>query len=89
MAPSAFASESQKIKQELENFTKADATAAQSAAAVGQGGASTVNGGAFADAKAAEVTLNILRLADDSARQQQGQTLIFSKGKLRSFLCFR
>ena len=78
MAPSAFASESQKIKQELENFTKADATAAQSSAAVGQGGASTVNGGAFADAKAAEVTLNILRLADDSARQQQGQTSIFS-----------
>ncbi len=27
MAPSAFAGESQKIKQELENFTKADATA--------------------------------------------------------------
>ncbi len=78
MAPSAFASESQKIKQELENFTKADATAAQSSAAVGQGGASTVNGSAFADAKAAEVTLNILRLADDSARQQQGQTSIFS-----------
>ncbi len=78
MAPSAFANESQKIKQELENFTKADATAAQSSAAVGQGGASTVNGSAFADAKAAEVTLNILRLADDSARQQQGQTSIFS-----------
>ncbi|MBS1809880.1 MAG: VWA domain-containing protein [Acidobacteria bacterium] len=78
MAPSSFASESQKIRQELENFTKADATAAQSAASVGQGGASTVNGGAFADAKAAEVTLNILRLADDSARQQQGQASIFS-----------
>ncbi len=78
MAPSSFASESQKIRQELENFTKADATAAQSAASVGQGGASTINGGAFADAKAAEVTLNILRLADDSARQQQGQASIFS-----------
>jgi VWFA-related protein len=37
-----------------------------------------VNGGAFADAKAAEVTLNILRLADDSARQQQGVSSIFS-----------
>ncbi len=45
---------------------------------MGQGGASSVNGSAFADAKAAEVTLNILRLADDSARQQQGQTSIFS-----------
>ena len=77
MAPSAFAGESQKIKQELENFTKADATAAQSAAAAGPGGGA-VNGAAFADAKAAEVTLNILRLADDSARQQQGQASIFS-----------
>lgn len=78
MAPSSFASESQKLRQELENFTKADATAAQSTASVGQGGASTVNGGSFAEAKAAEVTLNILRLADDSARQQQGQSSIYS-----------
>ncbi len=78
-APSSFADGSQKIRQELENFTNADAAATAAAANVGgQGGASTVNGSAFADAKAAEVTLNILRLADDSARQQQGQSSLFS-----------
>lgn len=78
MAPSAFSDETQRIKRELENFTNADATAAQATAAAGRGGAGTVNGAAFADAKAAEVTLNILRLADDSARQQQGQASLFS-----------
>ena len=78
-APSSFADGSQKIRQELENFTQADATSAAATAGVGgQGGGSTVNGSSFADAKAAEVTLNILRLADDSARQQQGQTSIYS-----------
>ncbi len=78
-APSSFADGSQKIRQELENFTNADAAATAAAANVGgQGGASTVNGSAFADAKAVEVTLNILRLADDSARQQQGQSSLFS-----------
>lgn len=77
-APSAFTEESQKIRQELENQTQAEATAAAATAAAGQGGASTVNGTAFAAAKAAEVTLNILRLADDSARQQQGQASLYS-----------
>ena len=78
-APSSFADGSQKIRQELENFTQADATSAAATANVGgQGGSSIVNGASFADAKAAEVTLNILRLADDSARQQQGQTSIYS-----------
>ncbi|MFN7930740.1 MAG: VWA domain-containing protein [Blastocatellia bacterium] len=77
-APSSFADESQRIRQELENQTQAEAKAAAATASVGQGGASTVNGSSFADAKAAEVTLNILRLADDSARQQQGQASIYS-----------
>ncbi len=78
-APPSFVDGSQQIRRELENFTNADATAAASAAAVGgQGGASTVNGGAFADAKAAQVTIDILRMADDAARQQQGASSLFS-----------
>ena len=79
MAASSFTNDSKKIQQELENFTQADATATAATANVGgQGGSSTVNGSAFADAKAAEVTLNILRLTDDAARQQQGQTSLYS-----------
>ncbi len=78
MAPSSFSDESKKIQKELENFANADATSAAATASVGQGGASTVSGSSFADAKAAEVTLNILRLADDSSRQQQGQTSLYS-----------
>jgi VWFA-related protein len=78
-APPSFADGSQQIRRELENFTNADAIAAASAAnAGGQSGTGTVNGGAFADAKAAQVTIDILRLSDDAARQQQGQTSLFS-----------
>lgn len=78
-APPSFVEGSQQIRRELENFTRADATAAASAASVGgQGGAGSVNGAAFADAKAAQITIDILRLSDDAARQQQGQSSLFS-----------
>jgi VWFA-related protein len=78
-APPSFVDGSQQIRRELENFTNADATAAASAASVGgQGGASTINGGAFADAKAAQITIDILRMADDASRQQQGASSLFS-----------
>lgn len=78
-APPSFVDGSQQIRRELENFTQADATAAAASAnAGGQSGTGSVDGASFANAKAAQVTLDILRMADDAARQQQGQTSLFS-----------
>jgi VWFA-related protein len=76
-ASSQFTSQSEAIQQELENYVQANAGLDAATSNPQQGGGSNIGQAAVA-AKLAEVTINTLRMTQDSQRQQQGAASIFS-----------
>jgi len=76
-ASSQFADQSEAIRRELEKMVNAQAAiTSASADAQSTGGAGI--GQAAVEAKLAEITANTLRMADDSQREQQGASSIYS-----------
>ena len=74
-----FASESDKILQELETLRRTTAGAQASVALAGQGASPGDSARSnFRNAKLAELTLNILRFAEEMQGLQQGRSSLFS-----------
>jgi VWFA-related protein len=76
-AATQFASQSEAIRRELENLVQAQASLDSASANAQQGGGAGIGQAAVA-AKLAEMTINTLRVTDESQRQQQGGASIFS-----------
>jgi VWFA-related protein len=76
-ASSQFASQSEAIQHELENLVQAQASLDSASSNPQQSGGAGIGQAAVA-AKLAEFTINTLRTADESQRQQQGDASIFS-----------
>lgn len=77
MAASQFADQSESIRRELERLTSAQANLESASANAQNGGAAGI-GQAAVDAKLAQMTIDILRMTDDSQRQQQGTSSLYS-----------
>lgn len=74
-AYSQFASESDAIRNELENFTALSTRAGVEASQLGQTSQPSAGlGSSFAEARMAEITLNTLRFAENLQRDQQGHS---------------